>query len=64
MMKKEKREAKDAFRLLHLHDWSASGERLLDYAPRHELNIDEEYRRTRVLRRAGQWPVQQKNGGC
>ena len=24
MMKKEEREAKDAFRLLHLHDWSAS----------------------------------------
>jgi transposase-like protein len=39
----------------------ASGERLSAYARRHGFDIDEGYRWTRTLRRAGLWPVKQKS---
>jgi hypothetical protein len=61
MMKKEEREAKGAFWLQHLREWSASGGRLADYAHRHELDVDEGYRWTRILRRAGRWPQRKKS---
>jgi hypothetical protein len=60
MMKKEEREAKRAFWLQHLHECSASGERLSAYAQGHGLDVDEGYRWRRTLRRAGLWPVKQK----
>jgi hypothetical protein len=60
MMKKEEREAKGAFWLQHLREWSASGERLAEYARLHGLDVDEGYRWRRTLRRAGLWPVKPK----
>jgi len=60
MMKKEEREAKGAFWLQHLRECSTSGERLSVYCHRHGLDVDEGYRWTRTLRRAGLWPVKQK----
>jgi hypothetical protein len=60
MMKKQDREAKGEFWLQHLRDCTASGKRLADYAREHELDVDEGYRWTRVLRRAGRWPVQKR----
>jgi hypothetical protein len=61
MMKKEEREAKGAFWLQHLRECSASGERLSEYARLHGLEVDEGYRWTRILRRAGLWPIKQKS---
>jgi len=63
MLKKEEREAKGAFWLQHLREWSASGGRLAEYAQRHELDVDEGYRWTRILRRAGRWPQPRKSDG-
>jgi hypothetical protein len=63
MMKKEDREAKCAFRLQHLRECSASGERLSGYALRHGLDVDEGYRWKRTLRGAGLWPVKQQSAG-
>jgi hypothetical protein len=63
MMKNEEREAKRAFWLQHLREWSASGEHLSAYAQRHGLDVDEGYRWTRTLRRAGLWPVKKKKEG-
>jgi hypothetical protein len=60
MMKKEDREAKGAFWLQHLCECSASGEHLSAYTHPHGLDVDEGYRWTRTLRRAGLWPVKQK----
>ena len=60
MMKKEEREAKSAFWLQQLRECSASGEHLSAYAHRQGLDVDEGYRWTRTLRRAGLWPVKQK----
>jgi hypothetical protein len=60
MMKKEEREAKSAFWLQRLCECTACGEHLSAYAHRHELDVDEGYRWTRTLRRAGLWPVKQK----
>lgn len=60
MMKKEEHEAKRAFWLQHLRECSASGEHLSGYAHRQGLDVDEGYRWTRTLRRAGLWPVKQK----
>lgn len=60
MMKKVEREAKRAFWLQHLRECMACGERLSEYARKHELDVDEGYRWRRTLRRAGLWPVKQK----
>lgn len=60
MMKNEEREAKSAFWLQHLRECAASGEHLSVYAQRQGLDADEGYRWTRILRRAGLWPVKQK----
>ncbi len=60
MMKKEEREAKSAFWLQHLRECVAAGEDLSVYARRRGLDVDEGYRWTRILRRAGLWPVKQK----
>jgi hypothetical protein len=62
MMKKQDREAKGEFWLRHLRDCMAAGKRLADYAREHELDVDEGYRWTRVLRRAGRWPAQKSDG--
>jgi hypothetical protein len=60
MMKKEEREAKSTFWLQQLRECTASGEYLSAYARRQGLDVDEGYRWTRTLRRAGLWPVKQK----
>jgi hypothetical protein len=60
-MKKEEREAKCAFWLQHLCECSTAGEQLAVYCHRHELDVDEGYRWTRSLRRAGLWPVKPKS---
>jgi len=64
MMKKEEREAKGEFWLQHLHEWSASGEPFSQYARQHELDVDEGYRWTRILRDAGRWPQPPKSNGA
>jgi hypothetical protein len=62
MTRQEERAVRRAFWMQHLRECSMAGERLSNYARRHELKVGEGYHWTRVHKREGLWPLQAVGG--